>query len=191
MLFLHFALLLAWRPALRIAPPAVPRGELTFILPPKPAAAVPLPRSVAPAHPLPQAQRRREPQAITVPAAPIAAPAPATVADPFAAPPDKSLGEMARGSVSDTLKALRKETPQAFLRAEQSGSAIARALAKAGGRTAGGTELEEAVLPDGRRMTRVRAGGSSYCVVMDSPGGSAGRDVFRDGPKARTVTCPN
>jgi hypothetical protein len=144
-----------------------------------------------PARALPQAERRSEPQAITVPAVPIATPAPATAADPFTAPPDKSLGEIARGSVGDTLKALRKETPHAFLRAEQSRSAIARALAKAGGHAGGGTELEEVALPDGRRMTRVRAGGSSYCVVMDSPGGSAGRDVFRDGPKARTVTCPN
>jgi hypothetical protein len=192
LLFLHLALLLAWRPALRSAPPAVPRGELTFILPPRPAAAVPPPRSVAPARVLPQAQRRSsEPQAITIaPPPPIAPPAPATVADPFAAP-DKSLSEIARGSVGDTMKALRKETPHAFLRTEQSDSAIARALAKAAGPASRGTALEEMVLPDGRRMTRVRAGGSTYCVAMESAGGAPGRDVFRDPPKARTMTCPN
>jgi len=174
---------------LRQAPPAVSRGELTFILPPKPASApLPPPRSAAAARATPEVQRRSAPAAITVRPPPAAAAAPAAVPDPFAAP-EQSLSDMARASVGDAMKALRKETPHAFLRSEQSGSAIARALARAGG--SGGTGLEEIVLPDGRRMTRVRAGGSTYCVVMDAPGGSGGRDVFRDGAKARTVTCPN
>lgn len=191
LLVLHLVLLLAWRPVLRQSPLAVPRGELTFILPPKPAAAPLLPpRSAAAARPAPPTVRRSGPLAITVLPPPAAAPAPSAVSDPFAAP-EKSLSDMARASVGDAMKALRKETPHAFLRSEQSGSAMARALAKAGGSGGGGTGLEEVVLPDGRRMTRVRAGGSSYCVVMDAPGGSGGRDVFRDGVKARTVTCPN
>lgn len=161
----------------------MPRGELTFILPPKPAAEpTPPPRSATAARAVIQPTRRAPPQAITiVPAAP-ATPAAAAAPDPFAVP-EKNLGDVARASVGDAIKALRKETPHAFLRSEQSGSAMARAL----GRPGGGTELEEVVLPDGRRMTRVRG----YCVVMDAPGGSGGRDVFRDGVKARTVTCPN
>ena len=176
---------------LRQAPLAVPRGELTFILPPKPKpATLLLPRSAATARATPEVQRRNAPAAITVRPPPAAAAAPAAVPDPFAIP-EQSLSAMARASVGDAMKALRKETPHAFLRSEQSGSAIARALATAGGGASGGTELEEVVLPDGRRMTRVRAGGSTYCVVMDAPGGSGGRDVFRDGAKARTVTCPN
>ena len=192
LLVLHLVVLLAWRPVLRQAPLAVSRGELTFILPPKPAPATlpPPPRSAAAARATPEVQRRSAPAAITVRPPPAAAAAPAAVPDPFAAP-EQSLSAMARASVGDAMKALRKETPHAFLRSEQSGSAIARALAKAGGDARGGTELEEVVLPDGRRMTRVRAGGSTYCVVMDAPGGSGGRDVFRDGVKARTVTCPN
>ncbi|MGB9990610.1 hypothetical protein [Pseudoduganella rhizocola] len=190
LLFLHLLVLLAWRPVLRQAPLAVPRGELAFILPPKPAPATPLPpRSPAAARATQEPQRRSAPAAITVPPLPAASPAPAAVPDAFATP-EKSLGEVARASVGDAMQALRKETPHAFLRSQHSGSAIARALARAGG-SAGAAGLEEMVLPDGRRMTRVRTGGSSYCVVMDAPGGSGGRDVFRDGAKARTVTCPN
>lgn len=133
--------------------------------------------------------RRPQAEAITVPPPAAASSPAAALPDPFAAP-ERSLGDVARASVGDAIKALRKESPHAFLGSEQSGSAIARALAKAGGGV-GGPGLEEMVLQDGRRMTRVRAGGSTYCVVMDAPGGSGGRDVFRDGAKARTVTCPN
>ncbi|UGQ46580.1 hypothetical protein [Massilia endophytica] len=194
LLILHIAALLAWQQGARIAPPALAaRSELVFVMPPpaRPVAVPPVQGRSAPQPKAPSA-RRMEPEAITVmPATPATPPpaeaAPALPADPFS--DSKPLAATARDAVGTAMKSLQKERPHAFLSTVQSAGTIERALAKAAGTT--GTRLEELVLPDGRRMTRVRAGGGTYCVVMDSPAGSAGRDVFRDGVKSRTVTCPN
>jgi hypothetical protein len=189
LLILHLAALLTWRQGARVAPPApAARGELIFVLPPPAQPASRAEGSPAP-RPKEKSARRVEPEAITV--APVVT-APPIEAGPVV-PPDpfsesKPLAVTAREAVASTMKSLQKERPHAFLSTVQSAGTIERALAKVAGSS--GTRLEEVTLPDGRRMTRVRAGGSSYCVVMDSPAGSAGRDVFRDGVKARTVTCP-
>ena len=50
----------------------------------------------------------------------------------------------------------------------------------------GPPKMEEVVLPDGRRMTRV----GNMCAVKESNGLVGGRDVFKDGVKTRWQTCP-
>ncbi len=40
-------------------------------------------------------------------------------------------------------------------------------------------------------MSKMRAGGSTYCAAMQSNGQVGGRDVFKDGVKTEISNCPN
>ncbi|MFA9218146.1 MAG: hypothetical protein ACEQSK_13735, partial [Sphingomonadaceae bacterium] len=66
---------------------------------------------------------------------------------------------------------------------------LARGMADAYAGNDGVTQ-ENFTTPDGRMMTRVRAGGSTYCAQMQSNALVGGRDVFRDGVKTQIATCP-
>jgi hypothetical protein len=53
-----------------------------------------------------------------------------------------------------------------------------------------GTQFDELILPDGRRMTKVSRGGISYCVYKESVGLTKGRDQLSDGVRTMVTTCP-
>ena len=142
-------------------------------------------------------QQARAPQAITQPQ-PITLPAPSPAAsppvDPFAAEPARPATEdfkqMLRKSAGAVDRQLRKESwnPRDKVIAS-SQTALARGMGAAF-QGDDGVSQENMVTPDGKMMTKVKAGGSTYCAAMQSNGLVGGRDVFKDGVKTEVTTCP-
>jgi hypothetical protein len=50
--------------------------------------------------------------------------------------------------------------------------------------------LEELSLPDGRRMTKVHSGSTTYCVYKESLGLTKGRDQLAGGVRTMATSCP-
>lgn len=156
---------------------------------------------------MPRPGRQAMPQAITVPAPPLGAltPAPATanaetippavpapVATLDAAPAQvttETLAQVARRSAGAIDRQLRKASwnPRDKVIARD-GALVGRLGAAYRGPA---TYAEERViLPDGRQMTVIHSGGSTYCAAMESNTMVGGRDVFRNGVKTRISSCP-
>jgi hypothetical protein len=143
-----------------------------------------------------QKQQARAPQAITLPqptpapSAPAAAPPP----DPFAVAPARpgadDFRQALRKSAGAVDRQLRKESwnPRDKVIAS-SQSALARGMGAAF-QGDDGVSQENVITPDGKMMTKVKAGGSTYCAAMQSNGLVGGRDVFKDGVKTEVTTCP-
>lgn len=52
--------------------------------------------------------------------------------------------------------------------------------------------IEETVLPDGRRMTRVTRFGTVYCAYKENSAGlTGGRDTMSEGVRDKVTSCPN
>ncbi len=52
------------------------------------------------------------------------------------------------------------------------------------------TTIEELVLGDGRRMTKVTGPAGSYCAYKEHNGLTGGRDVIQQGVRTMVTTCP-
>ena len=150
------------------------------------------PRAAAGA-PLRVPEQDRAPQAITLPTpavAPTAAPP-----DPFAVAPARptadDLKQALRNSAGAADRQLRKESwnPRDKIIAS-SQTALARGVGEAF-RGDDGVSQENLLTPEeGRMMTKMRAGGSTYCAAMQSNGLVGGRDVFKNGVKTEVTSCP-
>jgi hypothetical protein len=68
---------------------------------------------------------------------------------------------------------------------------LEKAIAAAYSGGAQPTRIEEVVLADGTRMSKVTIGKVSYCVTQRSNGLVGGRDVFRDGVGSKVTNCPS
>lgn len=166
----------------------------------------------APAHPPPPAQRptrvvqlarapEQERQARALQAITLPQPAPAPSAPAAAPPPDPFAIAPARPGTEDFKQALRKSAGAVDrqLRKESwnprdkviasSQTALARGMGAAF-QGDDGVSQENVITPDGKMMTKVKAGGSTYCAAMQSNGLVGGRDVFKDGVKTEVTTCP-
>jgi hypothetical protein len=137
-------------------------------------------------------EQMRAPQAITLPP-PSAEPAPAPP-DPFALTPAKPTADdfkqALRKSAGAVDRQLRKESwnpRDKVIASTQTGLARGMGAAFQGD---DGVSQENVITPDGRMMTKVKAGGSTYCAAMQSNGLVGGRDVFKDGVKTEVRTCP-
>lgn len=197
----HVLAFLLWpAPERATAPPADAGRRITWLtLPAKPApvrrpaaAAEPKrPQAVAPVA-IRLAEQARAPQAITLaPASAEPAPAPP---DPFALTPSKPVAEdlkqALRKSAGAVDRQLRKESwnpRDKIIASSQTGLARGMGAAFQGD---DGVSQENVITPDGRMMTKVKAGGSTYCAAMQSNGLVGGRDVFKDGVKTEVRTCP-
>ena len=149
------------------------------------------PAAVAAARPAPG--QARAPQAITLPAPAVTPAAPPP--DPFAATPPRptadDFGQALRNSAGAADRQLRRESwnPRDKIIAS-SQTVLARGLGAAF-RGNDGLSQENVITPDGRTMSKMRAGGSTYCAAMQSNGQVGGRDVFKDGVKTEISNCPN
>ena len=198
----HLLVFIGWRSPERPLAASVGRHEaITYVLAPlKPPAPKPVakPRMVRePVAPrmtlVPQSpQSTQSPQPQPQPQAPQAITQTAPPPDPFALPAKPADDPLQRSlkSAAAVDRQLRKEAwnPHDKKIANNS-SALA---AKLGGAFVGdeGTTMENFTTPDGRLMTRVKAGGSTYCAVAESNSLTGGRDPFRDGIKTKVATCP-
>jgi hypothetical protein len=112
---------------------------------------------------------------------PIAEPEPAVVSKNV----DEILGQ-ARIDIGKIDREVRKASPDMAVRnVELHRPKLEMAIAGAF-KERGPAKMEEVVLPDGRRMTRV----GNMCAVKESNGLVGGRDVFKDGVKTRWQSCP-
>jgi len=197
---LHLAAFVLWRPAVRegLAPPQ--RITWLQLLAEPKAPAKPLPTMPA-ARPV-RVPAAPQTSAIAASAAPAVAPAAASPSsappvaasqsDYFATPPaaKESALDAAKRAAGAADRQLRKEAwnPRDKVIANAQSSVAARISAAYIGNE--GVTYEELTLPDGRHMTKIHAGGSTYCAYMESNGLVGGRDVFKDGVKTKISTCP-
>ena len=204
----HLAALVLWRQPLQL--PLAPPQRITWLLllpdtarqrtapqAPRPQArAVPPARMVAqsPAQTAPPPTLAQRPAEVAPAAAPqaISAPPVGQPSDYFATTPvaRESALEAAKRSAGAVDRQLRKEAwnpRDKFVANAQSALAGRMAAAYQGN---DGVTYEEVTLPDGRQMTKVHAGGATYCAYKESNGLVGGRDVFKDGVKTAVSTCP-
>ena len=154
------------------------------------AATVPAEQAVRPlplAHPV-------APQAITVPAVAFPTPAAAQAAVPAPSPDTANsavdITTSAIRSIGKIDRELRKEFPRPEEpRPDSMQARLAKGIAAAG--IAQGTSMQEKVLSDGRRVTKVSGPGYSYCVTSDSVGHDSGFDQMQRGVKSKTTNCGN
>ncbi|MES2076916.1 MAG: hypothetical protein V4462_14990 [Pseudomonadota bacterium] len=180
--------------------------NIVFLAPPAPrraAAPVPVPTSasarerrivaLSPA----REPAQRLPQPITLP--PPAAEAPPVANAPAAAEPDwmqpaakqgaDSLAERAKKSVGAIDRDLRAKSLNMTDRkpmAEQ--TALASNIASAFKRQA--TTVEEVLVADGSRMSKVHTPSGTYCAYKESNAVTGGRDPFKDGVRTKVTSCP-
>lgn len=185
----HLLALLLWPQ--RAPERAVGKGRetaITFVLAPK---AVQVVKPAARAIGQPPA-RRRAPAAApvenairlvpTVPdAEPIAVPEPAVVSKSAA-----QMLDQARIDIGKIDREVRKTSPDMAVRNIQLHRPKLETAIAGAYRERGPAKMEEVLLPDGRRMTRV----GNMCAVKESNGLVGGRDVFKDGVKTRWQSCP-
>lgn len=178
--------------------------NIVFLAPPAPRrAAAPVPTSASarerrivalPSAPEPA---RRLPQPITMVApvaeAPPVANAPAGAepdwTQPAAKPGADSLAERAKKSVGAIDRDLRAKSLNMTDRkpmAEQ--TALASNIASAFKRQ--GTTVEEVLMADGSRMSKVHTPSGTYCAYKESNAVTGGRDPFKDGVRTKVTSCP-
>lgn len=175
--------------------------------------APPAPRRAAAPTPVPTSASARERRAVALPSArepaqrlpqPITLPTPAAEAPPVAntpaaAGPDwtqpaakqgvDSLAERAKKSVGAIDRDLRAKSLNMTDRkpmAEQ--TALASNIASAFKRQA--TTVEEVLMADGSRMSKVHTPGGTYCAYKESNAVTGGRDPFKDGVRTKVTSCP-
>ena len=202
---LHLAAFVLWRPAMREV--ARPQQRITWLqllaAPNTPAKPAPSVTSAPARHTaqtpvamrLPPSDAQAASPSTAISASPSPVEAPATAAsqpDYFAitpAPKDSAL-DAAKRAAGAVDRQLRKEAwnPRDKVIANSQSSVAARISAAYIGNE--GVTYEELTLPDGRHMTKVHAGGATYCAYMESNGLVGGRDVFKDGVKTKISTCP-
>lgn len=190
----HLLALLSWpqrQPPVRDA--TLTYSDIVFLAPPKPVRPRPAPDVATP-------PRKLQPVAISaapvIAAAPVPEALPAPAAEPLAEPaqfaaraPD--ILERARRDVGKIDRELRKNSLNMAERNLVLGKSKA-ALAFADVHAANeGTRIEESVMPDGRRISKVKTRFGRYCAYKESNGLVGGRDVFRDGVKTKISGCPN
>jgi hypothetical protein len=151
--------------------------DIVFVAPPKPAAAIPAVRKRPPARsPAPIRVLPAPAEAITiVPATPL----------PFAG--TEGVAGRAKAGVGRVYRELLTEdrSQRAPIANE---TPFARAIAAAF--IPRSTTIEEVVMADGRRMSKVSGPRGTYCVVMESSN-SAARDPFKyGGSQMKTMSCP-
>ena len=162
---------------------------------------VPIPKTAsepAPTPALTRAQGIRQPRkaAVPAPAMTIVAPAitllipPPPLETPADVPPVASgddILKQARRDVGKIDRALRKESLDMAVRnMKLTAPKIERVLGGAYAGGGNGMQIEELVMADGRRMSRI----GNVCVYKESNGLVGGRDVFRDGVKTKVASCP-
>lgn len=207
----HLVALVLWRPVVRQPEASAQRITWLQLLPDSRSkvATTPAPRP-QPARTSPQAAvaQSMPPQATpaqhTSAASPVAAPNAQTGPQPITLPRPEAQSDYfattppARESALDAAKRnagavdrqLRKEVwnpHDKFVANNQTALAGRLAAAFQGDE---GVRYEDVTLPDGRHMTKVHAGGVTYCAVTQSNTLVGGRDVFRDGVKTAISTCP-
>lgn len=180
--------------------------NIVFLAPPAPrraAAPPPVPTSASvrerrtvalPSSPEPT---QRLPQPITLP--PPAAEAPPVANAPAADEPDwtqpaakpgaDSLAERAKKSIGAIDRDLRAKSLNITDRkpmAEQ--TALASNIASAFKRQA--TTVEEVLMADGSRMSKVHTPSGTYCAYKESNAVTGGRDPFKDGVRTKVTSCP-
>lgn len=185
----HLLALLLWPQ--RAPERAVGKGRetaITFVLAPKPAQVVKPPARLVGK---PQARLRTRVAAPVenairlVPTAPD--PDPIAVPEPEVA--SKSADEIlaqARMDIGKIDREVRKASPDMAVRTIQLHRPKLEMAIAGAFKERGPAKMEEVVLPDGRRMTRV----GNMCAVKESNGLVGGRDVFKDGVKTRWQSCP-
>lgn len=138
---------------------------------------------------------QRQPQPITLPAPVAEAPAVANTpaepdwTQPVARPGTDSLAERAKKSVGAIDRDLRAKSLNMTDRkpmAEQ--TALASNIASAFKRQA--TTVEEILMADGSRMSKVHTPSGTYCAYKESNAVTGGRDPFKDGVRTKVTSCP-
>jgi len=208
---LHLAAFVLWRPAMREV--AKPQLHITWLqllaepkAPAKPLASEPVRQAARAARPvqqapaairlLPPASAQVEAASVPPPAgveaAPSAPAAAASLPDYFATTPsakDSAL-DAAKRAAGAVDRQLRKEAwnPRDKVIASAQSNVAARISAAYVGNE--GVSYEDVTLPDNRHMTKIHAGGVTYCAYKESNGLVGGNDVFKDGVKTRVSNCP-
>jgi hypothetical protein len=67
-------------------------------------------------------------------------------------------------------------------------TALASNIASAFKRQA--TTVEEVLMADGSRMSKVHTPGGTYCAYKESNAVTGGRDPFKDGVRTKVTSCP-
>lgn len=176
-----------------LAPPAPRRAAAPTPVPVPTSASARERRAVALSPAREPAQRL--PQPITIVAPVAEAPAVTnTLAEPdWTQPAAKqgadSLAERAKKSVGAIDRDLRAKSLNMSDRkpmAEQ--TALASNIASAFKRQA--TTVEEVLMADGSRMSKVHTPSGTYCAYKESNAVTGGRDPFKDGVRTKVTSCP-
>ncbi|MFC3376856.1 hypothetical protein ACFOLJ_13435 [Rugamonas sp. CCM 8940] len=204
------------RPRMQSAPVvAARRSEIVFLTSPAPRRTAaptqrPTPKPTLTLTPISAGANQRPPVAASSarepaqrPPQPITLVAPATEAPPVANSPAPvepdwtqpvarqgadSLAERAKKSVGAIDRDLRNKSLNMSDRkpaAEQ--TALARNVASAF--KTQNTTIEEILMADGRRMSKIHTPHGSYCAYMESNAITGGRDPFKDGVRTKISNC--
>jgi len=210
---LHLAAVVLWRPV-TMREALKPPQRITWLqllaepkAPAKPASSVavtpaqraapaarllPAPQTPAAMRLLPPADAAAVASSAGAEAAPPAPAAAASQSDYFATTPavKESALDAAKRAAGAADRQLRKEAwnPRDKVIASNQSLTAARISAAYVGNE--GVSYEDVTLPDGRHMTKIHAGGVTYCAYKESNGLVGGRDVFKDGVKTRVSNCP-
>jgi len=107
---------------------------------------------------------------------------------PGAAGPGIDLTSSAMLAIGKVDRELRKEFPgQAQPEPESRQLRLERGIAAAAVQRE--RSMQERVLPDGRRITKVTGPGYSYCVMAGSVGDHNGMDIMQRGVQTKTTSC--
>ncbi len=174
-----------------LAPPA-PRRAATPV--PVPTSASARERRIVALSPAREpAQRLPQPITMVAPVAEAPAvtntPAEPDWTQPAAKPGVDSLAERAKKSVGAIDRDLRAKSLNMTDRkpmAEQ--TALASNIASAFKRQA--TTVEEVLMADGSRMSKVHTPSGTYCAYKESNAVTGGRDPFKDGVRTKVTSCP-
>ncbi|WP_139236236.1 hypothetical protein [Rugamonas rubra] len=177
-----------------LAPPAPRRAAAPVSVPPVPTSASARERRTVALSPA-REPAQRQPQPITMVAPVAEAPAVTnTPAEPDWTQPAAKLGadslvERAKKSVGAIDRDLRAKSLNMTDRkpmAEQ--TALASNIASAFKRQA--TTVEEVLMDDGSRMSKVHTPSGTYCAYKESNAVTGGRDPFKDGVRTKVTSCP-
>ncbi|SHH69945.1 hypothetical protein [Massilia sp. CF038] len=160
--------------------------QITFVRPvaPAPAPVVSLPSPVRNSKSVP-----RQPKPVrAVPESPpamVLIPAPPVDQAP-AAPSAHDILQRARADLGRIDRAIRIQSPDPGARSIRAQTPRLEAAMASAFRERGPARIEELVLADGTRVSKV----GNMCAFKESNSLTGGRDVFKDGIKTRWQTCP-